>query len=478
MIFLALFIGILLPLASGMMMLRLFEGSRILLTRIERVSIGWITGITVSMFLLFFANAFLHMPLSKLWMSAVQVVLLIILFVLMRVRHLSAFPSSQVHSLRSEWRKIPMWLRGILIGMGFWSLVKIAAMLFLLLATPTFFDDAIENWNVRGKIFFIDQSISLMLPHETEPGGVSSYPPTVPLAKTWVSSLAGRWSEPVINGIHILWYFAAIGIVFSILRRAAGLLWALIGSYALMSLPLYLMHGANPYADVFLSCHIAAAVGMLFCAERSTEHEVRMGFLRLCALLTALLPFTKNEGLLIYLPPLILLIAFVLFRFQRAAVLSSKEFLRTALLFAVPLALVAGPWILFKWMNGLPFGNAKAVAGFSIGWQENVLRSVTINTVFEGNWLLLFPLIIVLLAIVRRESVRIGGVILLFIGIVYFGQMFLYLFTTLSSEALEQTGYARGLVHIMPLIVILTTLLTRKALEYWGIATSHEDHLA
>jgi hypothetical protein len=46
-----------------------------------------------------------------------------------------------------------------------------------------------------------------------------------------------------------------------------------------------------------------------------------------------------------------------------------------------------------------------------------------------------------------------------FFFLVYFGQLFLYLFTSLSTEAVNQTGYARGLLHIVPVGVLIGTAL-------------------
>jgi len=44
-------------------------------------------------------------------------------------------------------------------------------------------------------------------------------------------------------------------------------------------------------------------------------------------------------------------------------------------------------------------------------------------------------------------------------------QVFIFLFTPLSTEALRQTGSARGLVQLVPIVVTLTVLLLREALD-------------
>jgi hypothetical protein len=82
-----------------------------------------------------------------------------------------------------------------------------------------------------------------------------------------------------------------------------------------------------------------------------------------------------------------------------------------------------------------------------------------VNTFSEGNWLLLFPLFFGLLAFRWRDAFGWLLIPTMFFLFVYVGQALLYLFTSLSREAILQTGYARGLIQLMPLIVMLTILL-------------------
>jgi len=119
----------------------------------------------------------------------------------------------------------------------------------------------------------------------------------------------------------------------------------------------------------------------------------------------------------------------------------------------------------FKLMNGLTFGNAKPIGGTSLSWQEGVLNAVWINTFFEGNWIFLFPLLIGLLIAQHKKALRTSLMALSsFIIIVYGGQLFIFLFTTVSAEALRQTGYARALVHLVPIATVLVTVLLRDLL--------------
>jgi hypothetical protein len=288
----------------------------------------------------------------------------------------------------------------------------------------------------------------------------------VSLAKAWLATLAGQWDEGLINGIHALWYLSAIALVYLLLRRHVALPWALLGTYGFISLPLYLIQGLNAYGDVCLSVHLFAAIFLLFEAGMAQKPQQALSFLRLSAFAGALLPFTKNEALLLYLPPLLLLMTVCVWHLWHAHKLTIRQSLQSIVWQIVFVLLILGPWLGYKWANGLSFGNAKSVASFDIGWQENVLQAIYINTFFEGNWLLLFPLFLFLLVLRWRHAFSWPVLTLTaYALVVYFGQFSLYLFTSLSTEALLQTGYARGIVHLMPIFVCLTGLLLADVFE-------------
>lgn len=459
----ALFPGLILLATGGWLGLRLLEGHSPVLVRSERWALGTILGLLYGMLLMVLLNVSVGVPFTRAGFLVIlggAVVLLLLLFLRQRLPWATPPVKVAPSPPLSRASKI-VW--SVLIG---WIVLRtlVAGIDFLVLS-PTFADDTLDNWNLRGKVFFLTRSLTLLLPHEnpaTSAQGISSYPPSLPLMKTWLSSLWGSWSEPLVNSIHLLWYVAALVLVFAALRRSLSRPWALLGVYVLGSLPLFLIHGTNTYADAFLAAHVFAAVSLLFQAFR-TEHEAeRWTFLKLAAVAAAILPFAKNEGLLVYLLPLLLLLLWQLLWSARRGSLDRRSAARAAVFFALALLLVTGPWLAFKWSNALTFGNAKPFTSLGLGWQENVLYSILYNTFFEGNWLLLFPLFFALLIWQWRRAFSSFAILTVFVLIVYVGQVSLYLFTGLATEALRQTGYARGLVHIAPTVVFLTVLLLHE----------------
>jgi hypothetical protein len=89
-----------------------------------------------------------------------------------------------------------------------------------------------------------------------------------------------------------------------------------------------------------------------------------------------------------------------------------------------------------------------------------------VNTFFEGNWNLLFPLLLLLVALARKRLFSSTLAPLSFFVLAAIAlQAGLFLFTSLSVEALKQTGLARGFVQLAPLVTMLTVLLLREEMK-------------
>ena len=336
MTFLAFFAVLILAAADGWLLLCVLEGRSPVLRAPERLLLGVLAGLAVCTLAVFLLHLATGLLLSRLEFTLSAIGLLIVLGLANILLQRHAHPVT-VSLPADDVGRTATIIVSVLLGIAVLKII-IAALTFLVL-TPTYLDDTVDNWNLRGKVFFEDQALTLVMPKEdpaTSPLGVSSYPPTVPLLKTWLAATAGRWTDPLVNAIHIVWCVIAAGIVFLALRRIAGRFWALLGTYLLLSLPLYAMHATNTYADVFLSAHVLAALFCLLFSLRATDAATTMTWLRLTGFFAALLPFTKNEGLLIYLPPLLLLGALSLVHLYRRRRLTTTD-LPHLLLWIAPL---------------------------------------------------------------------------------------------------------------------------------------------
>ncbi len=458
-----LFIGLLPPALFGWLLLSVLEGRHRLLTQAERVSMGMIIGLTSWSFVAFLLHigAGLSFSLFGFLLSfAVVLIPLGIVAYLHRHHHVTSGPSVMQRGT------FPGWTLSVLIVLVAWTVIKIAAGGMMLTMVPAYFDDSGDNWNLRGKAYFVNQGIELIVAPETVASGISSYPPSVPTMKAWLATLKGMWDEGLINSIHIAWYIACLALTYCALRRKMGMAWSIIGTYVLASLPLFLMQGTNAYADVYMAGHLLSAMLMLMYAAESPDRSSALGYLRIGALAVSLLLFTKNEGFILYTPLLCIAFAVSLLMLLRRRLLTMNDAIVSVGILILFLILTGGPWIGFKWAHGLGFGNAKDVGQIQFLWQPNVLLATAVNTFFEGNWLLLFPFLIALVILGWRLLLRPG--LMIFAGFMFaaFGlQYFIFLFTGLSSEAIQQTGYARGIIQLIPIIVITTMLLLKNFID-------------
>lgn len=460
-------VGLILPTLSGWFLLRLLEGRHLVLLRTERLALGLLFGLTGTMFVTFLAHLAGLVLFTRWGFISVQVALTVLLTIA-RLLQWKLSPRPTPYALPpTPSHRSPLWIKLALALVLLWTIAKIAFGSFILVTTPPIFDDTLKNWNFRARVFYETHTLDVGAPADAETNTLSAYPPFVSLAKTELASFAGVWDEGLVNSIQVVWFLALLTLLFSALRRHLPSPWALLGVILLASLPLELFQGVNAYADVFLSCHLLATVVLVVHGFLETDRARRSAFMRLAALAIALLTITKNEALLLYLPLLLALLAGGLVFSVRAGRMSRREAF-TALLWCALFALaITFPWILFKWVHGLAFGNAKSVStDYAIGWQPGVLRTLWINTFFEGNWNLLFPLFLLLLIFRWREAFR-GSLapFTFFVLATLSLQISLFLFTSLSVEALKQTGFGRGIIQIVPLIVLVTTVLLKEGMR-------------
>lgn len=463
---LAFTVGIALPVTLGWMCLLLIERRAPVLGPWERLFFALILGPTFFALIVFLPHVLGMTDLTLFGFLAPTLSALIILFVI--ALRTKAFAIRKYAADYAASMPLPRSIRVFILLLTIWTAIKILAGCFDLISVPTYWDDSFNNWNMRGKIFFLNQKMILEIPIGNGliqgSDSVSSYPVTVPLLKTWLSVLRGSWQEPLVNGLHLVWFAGLIGTFYFGLRRSLSPLLSLLGASLLVSLPLLLIQATNPYADIFMASHILVPMLCLLAAAKSDDVQKTSVWMTIFGFSLGLMLMTKNEASVLYAPILGIIFIWLLIRKKQTGVIDSEALRKIAIGSTLLALLLAAPWILFKWTHGLTFGNAKSVSGVTLSLNTEVLRSIWFHLTHESNWLLLpLSLLAALLASGRRAFRLPEGILTVFVTLTVSAQFLLFTFVApLATEAIMQTGLSRGLLHIAPVAMMLLMLLTKR----------------
>lgn len=176
--------------------------------------------------------------------------------------------------------------------------------------------DAWTQWATKARVWYELQRIVPFADLATWFGGntyidaVPSYPANLPLLQVWACITLGRWDDSLMN-LPSLSFALALGFGFYGQLRFAGrgALFAIVGAYAVLSLPFLDTHVALAgYADFPLAVYYSLAAIALW--QWSISHD--RGQFALAAVLAIACPLTKNPGwvwILTLIPALIVTLA-------------------------------------------------------------------------------------------------------------------------------------------------------------------------
>jgi hypothetical protein len=464
----ALLIGIAVPATLGWLLLRTIEGHHPLLLRGERIVYGFTLGPTAMMLIILVCHA---LTITQITFTGFLAPVIICIAVLLLWNWKRGTLQNSAGAVLQHHPSPSRPLLVLIVILLLWSGIKVVSGTVDAFTVPTYWDDSFNNWNMRGKLFYHEKAIVLEIPGGNDvtqdSTGVSSYPMSLPLMKTWLSTLRGSWNESLVNGIQVLWYLGIIGTLWYGLRRRLSPAISALGVYAFIALPLVLIHGVNPYAEVFVASHLLITLLCVTSALDATTEKNVMGWLSLSGLSLGLLAFTKNEGMALYVPLVIASICWTLYAQTKAGVLSQSQLKRTALKTFALAGLIIIPWLAFKYAHSLSFGNGKAVSALSLSFSPRAIQSIWYQLSHEPNFLLLPLLLPVTVILAGGDRVRGSKALLIaFVLTALVLQWGIFVFVTaLATEAVKQTGLSRGMVHIAPVAVFVLVLLWEEILR-------------
>ena len=194
-------------------------------------------------------------------------------------------------SARVAWRALLGWL-----------VLRFALLLAEAVSRPLFPWDAWSHWATKARVWF---ELKSMVPFVStsewfQAGGLAytdsspHYPGTVPLLQTWGATALGHWDDALVN---LPWWLTGVAFALAIYgflaQRGFDPLWALIGAWLVVSLPILDAHIALAgYADLPLAAFLTLAVlaGWRWTEDRGRDDAaLALLFVAACVLI-------KNPG--------------------------------------------------------------------------------------------------------------------------------------------------------------------------------------
>lgn len=344
-----------------------------------------------------------------------------------------------------------------------WVLVKLCFVFYETLNRPIYSWDTWANWSAGAKIFFYSHSLLLDPADENFFGkgyrAFLGHPLHSPLLQVWVSLWLGRFHEVYVKSWTFFYFVSMLGLFYYAIRREANPFYGIVGVFFMASAPILTYHAQDAYSDLPLSWYaFAAAIALLRYMGGGDKR-----FLMLSGVFVGMGMFVKNEGLFFLIAVSAALVAF--------SVSEKKPLFKNLLYLGLPVVLTAGPWFIFKAVNGLGYGHGDANSGFKwlsdptfapdapqkVHWE--IFASSFKEIFFTANFNLVFPFWIVLTIIGFKEALSTNIKYLSFI-ILSVMAMFFFVYLTLEvTTVTESTGIQRNILTYAPIVFLTSALL-------------------
>ena len=264
------------------------------------------------------------------------------------------------------------WTHVIAIFLSALLVFQIAALVLAACGAPLRIWDSWVTWGMKSRIIFLDGHVSAAVYADPSRAvTLLGYPLLAPLSQAWLYGWLGAADDRLVGVLSVLHYLALLGLCAAALqRRSAPRLIVLATVTAIALLPNLATWTGAVLSDVPLAL-FATVAGLYLVAWLQGEAA---GALWIAALAAGLLPWTKNEGLLLWLALVAVLLLLSLYG-RWAQVQQRPIWPAVGALLAAALVINA-PWQLF--LHAHPVPNDAFVPVTWAAWQTNANRLPTI----------------------------------------------------------------------------------------------------
>ena len=359
--------------------------------------------------------------------------------------------------------KCPHWQWAVTITLLILIIWKIIFIFIALIASPTYFADAITHWNYRAKVIFFNNGLNMDPNSEDFLGsGIISYPLGVPIFKAWIALVMGQWVDLYINLYSFLIFVSLIMIFYSTIRRYTSTYFVpLLSCYLIASLPFMPFHVYGGYSDIIVGYYFTASL-LLLALWFSFQNRAAFSF---SAILIAIGIFVKREGIALYLPIITLTLSFYLIKNK----INWGKKVKYIVTYLAIVLFLAGPWLIFRTMTFTmtfktisPVENKGALIEFHPEVIGVLLKNFFAFGTFNIIWVTLFIVYIVgFNKSIKGRTTFFPPALLSFIV-----ALFPYIFSHYFIYLQDITVINRALLQIIPFLIFTAGIFINDILTF------------
>jgi len=225
-------------------------------------------------------------------------------------------------------------------------LLQIAWTVLLVVPVPVHSHDAVANYALKAKIFYLNGGIPRgFFGWEEAAVAHPDYPPFLPLLMTWIYSFTG-FNDLAVNMVMPLTYAAFLGLFYCLLRRFFERSYSLLTVFILATVPQLADYATVIHSDLFLAAYVTLGLAYFILYTKEGDRT----FLLLSSILFGVSLWVKNEAIVFTGAFAVVVFAFLAGEAPRRR----RKILADAARAFLALAVVAAPWFAVKALQGAP----------------------------------------------------------------------------------------------------------------------------
>jgi len=326
--------------------------------------------------------------------------------------------------------------------------------------------DSVAIYGLKAKVIYFTQSLGSDFFANIGSyfhGAHPDYPLFISLSESWVYTFLGNFNDFIVKAIFPLFYVSFIFIFYAIVKRITK-------DNKLAVLFMFLLATVKQFSDYSIIGVSDMELGIFFAISAAyfyiwTINKRKACFINLSLVGTILCLWTKNEGMLLSLIMISIVLLYLFINFKKV---DHKVNLRMfSYVFIASLAILA--WLLFKKYNGFTnenfnlsmisissfFDNFKKIPSILYEYQKHLFGFKKWNII----WILWILVWIKEFKAAFSKDIKYITLIFILFGL---GYSAMYIFSAVEIKFFLSATGSRFLLHILPLAVFWMAILVSK----------------